>query len=121
MLGIYSFIHIDGTLKGLLKQEASTGFDVLEALTPDPVGDLAIEEWATYVDKPDTILWGGIPGVYFTPVISDQEFDRHIRAVLDVMKSEPRYVLGVADQVPPDGMESRVRRVAELVDKYGEY
>jgi hypothetical protein len=37
--------------------------------------------------------------------------------VLDVMRSEPRDVLGVADQAPPDGLESRVRRVAPLVNK----
>ena len=37
------------------------------------------------------------------------------------MRREPRYVLGVADQVPPDGLESRVRRVAEIVDEYGFY
>jgi len=119
--GKFSFIHIDGTLKGLLKQEASVGFDVLEALTPKPVGDLAIEEWAALAEKKDTILWGGIPGVYFTNAVSGQEFDRHIQAVLEVMISESRYVLGVADQVPPDGLESRVRRVTELVEKYGYY
>jgi len=119
--GKYSFIHIDGTLKGLLKQEASTGFDVLEALTPKPVGDLAIEEFSTLVDKPDTILWGGIPGVYFTLAVGEDEFERHVRKVLEVMKTEPRYVLGVADQVPPDGLESRIRRVSELVNQYGEY
>ena len=33
------------------------------------------------------------------------------------MRSEPRYVLGVADQVPPDGLERRIRRVAELADE----
>lgn len=119
--GKHSFIHIDGTLKGLLKQEASTGFDVLEALTPEPVGDLAIEQWAAFVDKPDTILWGGIPGAYFTAATSDQEFEKHVRRVLEVMTSAPRYVLGVADQVPPDGLESRVRRVAQLVEQYGAY
>ena len=31
------------------------------------------------------------------------------------MVKEPRYVLGVADQVPPDGLEERVKRVGELV------
>jgi hypothetical protein len=30
-------------------------------------------------------------------------------------------VLGVADQVPPDALEERVRRVGELVGKYGMY
>jgi hypothetical protein len=53
--------------------------------------------------------------------VSDQEFHRHVRAVLDVMKSAPRYVLGVADQVPPDALERRVREVREIVDRYGRY
>lgn len=119
--GKYSFIHIDGTLKGLLKEEASTGFSVLEALTPKPVGDVEFKDIAQLVDNPKTIIWGGIPGVYFTGMVSDAEFDRHVIEVLSIMKTEPRYVLGVADQVPPDGLESRVKRVSELVNEYGKY
>lgn len=119
--GKYSFIHIDGTLGGLLQQEASVGFSVLEALTPYPVGDLKIEDLAGIAGDSKSILWGGLPGVYFTASVSDEEFERHVKEVLSVMVREPRYVLGVADQVPPDGLESRVRRVAELVDEFGKY
>jgi hypothetical protein len=119
--GKYSFIHIDGTLGGLIQQEAQVGFSVLEALTPFPVGDLKWEDLAARVADSKSILWGGIPGVYFTASVSDEEFDSHIKYLLSIMIKEPRYVLGVADQVPPDGLECRVRRVAELVDKYGMY
>ena len=119
--GKYSFIHIDGTLGGLLKEEASVGFSVLEALTPYPVGDLKFEDLAGFVGDSKSIIWGGIPGVYFTECVSNEEFERHVKHVLSIMVKEPRYVLGVADQVPPDGLESRVRRVAELVEKYGKY
>ena len=119
--GKYSFIHIDGTLGGLLKQEASVGFSVLEALTPYPVGDLKFEDLADFVGDSKSIIWGGIPGVYFTDCVSDEEFERHVKHVLSVMVKEPRYVLGVADQVPPDGLESRIRRVGELVDEFGKY
>jgi uroporphyrinogen-III decarboxylase len=119
--GKYSFIHIDGTLGGLIQQEARVGFSVLEALTPFPVGDLKWEDLAGKVADSKSILWGGIPGVYFTASVSDEEFDSHIKYLLSIMIKEPRYVLGVADQVPPDGLEYRVRRVAELVDKYGMY
>jgi uroporphyrinogen-III decarboxylase len=119
--GKYSFIHIDGTLRGLLQQEASVGFSVLEALTPHPVGDLKFEELAGYIGDSKSIIWGGIPGVYFTECVSEAEFEKHVKHVLSVMIKEPRYVLGVADQVPPDGLESRVRRVAELVEDFGKY
>jgi len=119
--GKYSFIHIDGTLAGLLQQEASVGFDVLEALTPYPVGDLKFEDLSGVAGDSQSILWGGIPGVYFTQNISEEEFERHVKHVLSIMVKEPRYVLGVADQVPPDGLESRVKRVSQLVKEFGKY
>lgn len=119
--GKFSFIHVDGSLRGLLAEEAALGFSVLEALTPAPVGDLAVPEWNEFVAPSKSVLWGGIPGSYFTPLVSEEEFVRHVRSVLAIMRTEPRYVLGVADQVPPDGMESRIKRVAELVDEFGKY
>ncbi len=119
--GKHSFIHIDGTLTGLLRQEASVGFSVLEALTPHPVGDIKFEDLAGYTVDSESIIWGGIPGVYFTANVSNQEFERHVTHVIKIMAQEPRYVLGVADQVPPDGLEERVKRVAELVERYGKY
>lgn len=119
--GKYSFIHIDGTLGGLLQKEASVGFSVLEALTPHPVGDLKFEDLSGIAGDSQSILWGGIPGVYFTQNTSEEEFERHVKHVLNIMVKEPRYVLGVADQVPPDGLESRVKRVAQLVKEFGRY
>lgn len=121
LAGKYSYIHMDGTLKGLLKQESLVGFSVLEALTPQPVGDVSMEEMLPLLEGSKSIFWGGIPGVYFTAHISDEEFDRHVIEVLKIMRSCPRFVLGVADQVPPDGLEYRVRRVGELVNLYGKY
>jgi uroporphyrinogen-III decarboxylase len=119
--GKYSFIHIDGTLSGLLEPEAQVGFTVLEALTPYPVGDVKFEDLEALAGDSKSILWGGIPGSYFTDCVDDEEFDRHVIHLLDIMKKRPRFVLGVADQVPPDGLERRVRRVGELVSLHGKY
>jgi hypothetical protein len=119
--GKFSCVHQDGTLKGLLRQVCGAGFTFIEAMTPAPVGDLEVERWAEWSGNGSTVLWGGLPGVYFTDKVPDAEFERHVRAVLRVMTSRPRYVLGVADQVPPDGLERRVRRVGELVAMFGSY
>ena len=112
---------LDGTLKGLLRQECGVGLSFIEAMTPAPVGDLAVEEWAGFVGTTDTVFWGGLPGGFFTPLVSDKVFDMHVRQALSVMRTASRYVLGVADQVPPGGLESRVRRVRELVEEDGAY
>jgi hypothetical protein len=119
--GKFSCIHLDGTLKGLLRQESTVGLTFIEAMTPAPVGDLAVENWASYRGESKTIFWGGIPGLYFTELVHDDEFDRHVRQVLSIMRREPRYALGIADQAPPGTLESRIRRVRELVDECGAY
>lgn len=118
--GKYSFVHLDGTMRGLISELSDTGFDVLEALTPSPVGDIEIEDLHNWV-KPETTIWGGIPGGYFSDVISDSEFDEFVIRVLETMKKEPRYVLGVADQIVPGSRFERIARVNELVQKYGKY
>ncbi|MBN2557970.1 MAG: hypothetical protein JXB33_04350 [Clostridia bacterium] len=118
--GKYSFVHLDGTMKGLISELSSAGFDVLEALTPQPVGDIAIEDLHNWVEE-GTIIWGGIPGGYFSDQISDGEFDEHVIRVLEVMRKEPRYVLGVADQVVPHSSFERIKHVSELVKQYGKY
>jgi uroporphyrinogen-III decarboxylase len=119
--GKYSFIHIDGTLRGLLEHESQVGFTVLEALTPYPVGDVRFEDLEALAGDSKSILWGGIPGSYFTDCVDDEEFDRHVKHLLSIMTKKPRFVLGVADQVPPDGLERRVKRVSELADIFGKY
>ena len=119
--GRFSCIHMDGTLAGLLRQVSAVGFSFIEAMTPAPVGDLAIGDWRRYRAGSATVYWGGIPGSYFTPAVSEQEFERHVREVLRVMRADRRMVLGVADQVPPDALESRIRRVAVLVEEFGAY
>jgi uroporphyrinogen-III decarboxylase len=119
--GKFSCIHMDGTLKGLLREECTVGLSFIEAMTPAPVGDLPVEEWIAFSQNQTTIFWGGLPGIFFTPLVSDEEFDTFVKHVLSVMRTEPRYVLGVADQVPPDGLESRVKRVGQLVEEFGAY
>ncbi len=118
--GKYSFIHMDGTLNGLISEVGQVGFTVMEALTPHPVGDLTLES----IDEktPDTtIIWGGIPGIYFTPLVKEKDFIDLTIKTIKFMREKPRYVLGVSDQVPPNGIRKRVKKVSELVDKYGYY
>lgn len=118
--GKYSFIHMDGYLKGLLKEVSTTGFSVIEAMTPKPVGDIEVNEFSNYVEN-DVVMWGGIPGASFTPLVSDEVFEKFVLEVIKIMVSEPRYVLGLADQIPPDGIIERVKTVSDLVEKYGFY
>ena len=61
------------------------------------------------------------PRVRFTGLVSGEEFDCFVKLMLAMMRLAPHNVLGVADEVSPDGLERRVRCVCEQVEQYGVY
>jgi hypothetical protein len=112
--GISAAVHLDGTLRGLLPQLAAAGFDAIEALTPAPVGDVAVENMRAVVGNEQVILWGGIPGAMFAPPYTWDDMEQHLQQVLESWQGTP-FVLGVADQVPPDGDVTFCTRIAEVL------
>jgi len=112
--GIKAAVHLDGTVKGLLPKLVKAGFDAIEALTPKPAGDLEVAEMNTLAGSETVILWGGVPGVMFAPPFTWQDMQIHVEKVLECWNRHP-FVLGVADQVPPNGDIQFCRRIAEML------
>jgi len=108
--------HLDGTVRGLLPRLAQVGFDLIEALTPAPVGDATAAEMRVLAG-PRAVLWGGLPGAMFAPPWTWEQFRAHVGQVLDAWKGTP-FLLGIADQLPPDGEIEFVRRTAELLENW---
>ena len=118
--GKYSFIHMDGSLRGLVGKVAETGFDIIEALTPAPFGNMTIEEADEAVNH-RSVIWGGLPGAMLSTRVPMDYFVDHVKHVLGLMRQSPHYVLGLADQFPPDGDLEKLRIVEYLCDEYGRY
>ncbi len=112
--GAKAAVHLDGTVAGLLPKLVASGFDAVEALTPRPAGDVEVAAMRALAGSDRTILWGGVPGVMFAPPYTWDDMRRHVERVLELWKGQP-FVLGVADQVPPDGDIEFVKRIAEMV------
>ena len=107
-------IHIDGTLKPCLGKLSAAGFDFGEAVTPYPVGDVPLSELRALAGDA-LVIWGGLPGAMFTPVFTDRQFEEHIGKILEL--NDGKMILGVADQVPPDAVEHRIREVSRLIGR----
>ncbi len=108
-------VHLDGTVRGLLPKLAEVGFDAVEALTPKPAGDLEVEQMRPVCENKNVVLWGGVPGVLFPQRHCEwDKMKEHVEKVLDAWQGQP-FVLGVADQVPPDGDITRVKKISDLV------
>lgn len=112
----YVGIHIDGTLGSCLPLLEQCGFDVAEAVTPLPVGDVAVEDLRKLAGR-NIVIWGGLPGALFSPLYTENEFESHLTKVLDCFPLGSKFVLGIADQVPPDGIISRVLKVRQMIDE----
>lgn len=106
--------HLDGVVKGLLPKLAALGIDAIEALTPKPAGDLDLAEMRAAAASDTVILWGGVPGAMFAPPFTWEHMKTHVEALLASWGGQP-FVVGVADQVPPDGDIDFCRKIADII------
>jgi uroporphyrinogen-III decarboxylase len=116
--GARAAVHLDGTVRGLLPKLSAAGFDAVESLTPAPVGDVPAGLMRGLAGRPDLVLWGGLPGAAFSRTFPEKAFRRLVAEVLDAWRGEP-FILGTADQVPPDAGLDRCRWVSEEVARRG--
>ncbi|MDP3063699.1 MAG: uroporphyrinogen decarboxylase family protein [Chloroflexota bacterium] len=116
--GKFSQAHIDGEMKRLMPMFLETGIDVAEAFTPSPMTLVTAKEvHEAWGDK--VTVWGGIPSVLFEPTYTDQEFDDFVVNLFRDMRPGYNFVVGMGDNVPVNAVFDRVKRVGQLVDKYG--
>jgi len=112
--GVKAAVHLDGSVRGLLPKLVEVGFDAIEALTPQPAGDLTVDEMSEIAGNAGVILWGGAPGIMFASPYTWEDMQRHVEHVLETWGKRP-FVLGVADQVPPDGDIEFCRKIRDML------
>lgn len=111
--------HTDGELRRLLPLFPKTGIDVTEAFSPPPMTSCTASDLKkAWGDK--ITVWGGIASQLFSDPYTDQEFDDYVISLFKEIAPGCSFIVGVGDNVPVAAKVNRLRRVAELVEKYGE-
>jgi len=108
--------HLDGTMRGIMPLLVQTGLDFIESITPKPTGDVAVEDLRDLAG-PDIILFGGMPGAMFAPPFTAADIRRQVELIVEHHWPHGRFILGAADQVPPNGDMDLVRLVGELCEE----
>jgi hypothetical protein len=112
------YLHIDGSLRGLLPLLAQTGVDCAQSLTPAPAGDVDVKDFRRLAGD-SIVLWGGLPGVLFSEKYPVEMLKRILEDIIETYMNDYKFIIGVADQVPPDGEIDRVKMVSEIVKSKG--
>ncbi|MGB9717353.1 MAG: uroporphyrinogen decarboxylase family protein [Thermoproteota archaeon] len=112
------YLHIDGGLRGLLPLLAQTGVDCAQSLTPAPAGDVDVKDFRKIAGE-NIVLWGGLPGVLFSKKYPVEMLRQVLDDIVETYLNDRRFIIGVADQVPPDGEIERVKMVSETVESRG--
>lgn len=112
--GKYCHIHMDGSLKDLLPYLDLLPFDGLEALTARPQGDVTLEELQEAIGN--KVYLDGIPSVIFLPHYSLRYVRDYTHKVLEMFS--PNLILGVSDEMPPNGEIRKIEMIANLIKNF---
>jgi hypothetical protein len=113
--GKFTSSHWDGDTRPLLPYARETGLDGIEAITPQPQGDVTLEEVREALGD-EMFLLDGIPAVYFDETFSVSVLEDCTRRLIDLFA--PRLVLGISDEISSTGDLDRVKVVGAIVDAY---
>lgn len=109
--------HWDGDCRPLLRYARETGLDGIEAITPLPQGDVALEEVKDALGD-DMFLLDGIPAVYFDETFPVETLMECTQQIIDLFA--PKLVLGISDEISSTGDIERVRIVGDIVKRFND-
>ena len=113
--GKFTCAHWDGDTKPLLPYARETGLDGIEAITPQPQGDVTLEEMKKGLGD-DMFLLDGIAATLFDDRFPLKALEEQAKKVIEYFA--PRLILGISDEISSTGNLERIRFVGDIVDDY---
>ena len=113
--GKFVHAHWDGEVRQLLPFARETGLDGIEAITPQPQGDVTLEEVKEALGD-ELFLIDGIPAVYFDETYSPEVLADCVHELIRLFA--PRLIFGISDEMSYTGDIERIRLVGQIVDEY---
>jgi hypothetical protein len=106
-------VHMDGRLRSILDDIAEAPFDIVEALTPSPVGDVSVAEARQAWSK--KALWLNFTSpVHLQP---DEVIAEHTRQLIEQAGTRHGFAIGVTEDVPLNHVARSLRAIAGAIDE----
>jgi hypothetical protein len=113
--GKFVYSHWDGDTGALLKYAKETGLDGIEAITPEPQGDVSLYQIKEALGD-EMFLLDGLPAIYFDDIYSEEVLLECAQNIIDLFA--PKLVLGISDEISSTGDIERIRLIDKLVEDY---
>lgn len=110
--------HTDGENRGLMDLLRDSGMHIAESFCPAPMTKVTLAEYYQRLAGHLT-LFGGIPSTLVMPGTSEADFEAYMDELFRAVAPGQRIVIGIADEVPPSAVFSRLQRIGERIDKEG--
>jgi hypothetical protein len=107
-------VHMDGNLKSLQGDIAASAFDIVEALTPPPMGDVSVRD--ARASWPDKALW-----INFTSsmhIEAPDDIEAHTRALVEEAGSKRGFGISVTEDAPVAALEQSLAVIARVLQDY---
>ena len=111
--GCFVHSHWDGNSRHILRYLQPSGLHAVEALTPEPMGDMTLDMIKDAVGDRLVVL-DLIPAIFFLPSYPLDALLDFTRRVVDMFA--PRLILGVSDEISQTGEIERIEAISELID-----
>ena len=105
---------MDGRLASIKKTIAEADFEIVEALTPPPMGDVSVKEarelW------PDKALW-----INFTSSVhieSPESIEAHTRELLQQAGTKKGFAIGITEDAPVKALEQSLAVISRVINEH---
>ena len=106
-------VHMDGRLKSLKDEIAAAELDILEAMTPFPMGDVSVREAREW--WPNKALW-----INFTSSVHIESPERvaaHTRELLEEAGTKRGFVISVTEDAPIEALERSLAAISRVLQE----
>jgi hypothetical protein len=108
-------VHMDGRLRSLLQPIGEAAFDILEAFTPAPMGDVSVRE--ARAAWPHKALW-----LNFTSsmhLAASEAIEAHTRQLIEEAGSKRGLAIGITEDVPLEHVARSLGAIARGIQQSG--
>jgi uroporphyrinogen-III decarboxylase len=107
-------VHMDGRLASLAQSIWEAEFDIIEAITPPPVGDVSIQNARSMWGEKS--LWINFTSSIF--IETPAAVEEHTRSLIEQAGSKSGFAIGITEDAPIDALERSMKIISQVAADY---